>query len=643
MVKNNDNDLLQASKERREQLKKYGKAASTSMLAITMGMNWNPAHLIAAGPPDSAELNPATAPVQYTGNSLAYFKNVFLPNSGYQAMSDGEHAPTASNVAVSGTAKSGSVLTGSYVYQDAENHPETGTTFQWYRSDDAGQTINFVQIPGAIFTSYTLTAADVGKYITFTVTPRTTVAPAEGIETKSAATSAVAAESPPAALPSPPAGSQPAPAETEPEPAPTQEEVLIEVVAVKENVETIDSAKLFLTRDNEEISLARFHFYSDGVIRSSENANPKETIAVRARSLTNAKTVFADIAGDAIASLQSKRQRLAVLTGDVAIEFPAESIPLDDLVRQSGLAADKLTFEIRIEKQPETVKTQAQEWAGQRGASIVGEPYRFSLQANDGTQSVPIVQYGNRYAYHTIPVPAGVTRPKSLGAVMLIDGKYVPVPVRILDSGQALIHAPTNATVMLVQREERFADAAAHWGEYDIHLLADKGHDRGDGQGNYAPNAKITRAEFARLLVDSFGLGHQDTGAQGPEFDDLPADEAVRNSILIAAGDGLFKGVGPGRFAPDQEITREQMISVLMRFFQGFELETNSPADPGTLPAFSDMDRTSDWAAADMLAAYDAGIVSGYENATLRPLDNGTRAEAATLIRRFMQKTGLIN
>ncbi|WP_421976653.1 MBG domain-containing protein [Roseivirga seohaensis] len=79
-------------------------------------------------------------------------------------------APTASNVTFSGTLEVNEVLTGAYDYADAENDAQSGTTFQWYRSDDASGT-NKTAINGATANTYTLTLAEATKYISFEVTP----------------------------------------------------------------------------------------------------------------------------------------------------------------------------------------------------------------------------------------------------------------------------------------------------------------------------------------------------------------------------------------------------------------------------------------------------------------------------------------
>ena len=78
--------------------------------------------------------------------------------------------PVASEVAVSGTLRPGFILTGSYTYTDAEDMRERNTSYRWRRADDNTGT-NAADISGATTDTYTLVAADVGKYLSFCVTP----------------------------------------------------------------------------------------------------------------------------------------------------------------------------------------------------------------------------------------------------------------------------------------------------------------------------------------------------------------------------------------------------------------------------------------------------------------------------------------
>ena len=75
-------------------------------------------------------------------------------------------------------------LTGVYTYNDAENDPQSGSTFKWYRYDNASGA-NEQVISGATSVTYTITSADIDKYIKFEVTPAAATGNSPGNPVKS--------------------------------------------------------------------------------------------------------------------------------------------------------------------------------------------------------------------------------------------------------------------------------------------------------------------------------------------------------------------------------------------------------------------------------------------------------------------------
>ncbi|MHC1776289.1 MAG: hypothetical protein AB9834_12860 [Lentimicrobium sp.] len=91
--------------------------------------------------------------------------------------------PNASNVNQSGLATVSLPLTGGYTYNDADNDPEGTSLYKWYRSDNSSG-LNEAEISGATSQTYTLTTADVDKYIRFSVTPLAQTGASPGDEVK---------------------------------------------------------------------------------------------------------------------------------------------------------------------------------------------------------------------------------------------------------------------------------------------------------------------------------------------------------------------------------------------------------------------------------------------------------------------------
>ena len=138
---------------------------TTQLTGTVKSYSFNPA---TSNPPLPA--NPYTQPnLLFLGDNTDQARSDFaLSNISITTLGD---APTASSVAVSGTLTVGETLTASYSYRDPNSDPEAGSTFQWFRASASAGTDKTV-IPGATNDTYTVAAADLGKFLFFEVTPR---------------------------------------------------------------------------------------------------------------------------------------------------------------------------------------------------------------------------------------------------------------------------------------------------------------------------------------------------------------------------------------------------------------------------------------------------------------------------------------
>ncbi|MDM8162174.1 hypothetical protein QUH73_20315 [Labilibaculum sp. K2S] len=110
--------------------------------------------------------------------------------AGPEPVAPGNQAPVAGSVAVTGTAQVGQLLTVAFNYSDAENDPQGTSLYKWYRADNAAG-LNKTAISGATADTYTLDAADQGKYITAGVKPVATTGTSTGTEVLAAYTGQV--------------------------------------------------------------------------------------------------------------------------------------------------------------------------------------------------------------------------------------------------------------------------------------------------------------------------------------------------------------------------------------------------------------------------------------------------------------------
>ncbi|WP_174721860.1 S-layer homology domain-containing protein, partial [Paenibacillus xylaniclasticus] len=165
-------------------------------------------------------------------------------------------------------------------------------------------------------------------------------------------------------------------------------------------------------------------------------------------------------------------------------------------------------------------------------------------------------------------------------------------------------------------------DTEGHWAEQTIDIFTRLGLINGYEDGTFRPNRPITRAEFAVLLNRVFQFqGGSSTGTVLKDIDGFWAQQDIEK--LVAAG--VINGYTDGTFKPNQLITREEMVVMLARIVNLDSLEKDA-----TKGNFYDLDHS--YAASEIQAEAQAGIVSGKGNGNFDPKSNASRAEALQII-----------
>ena len=146
----------------------------------------------------------------------------------------------------------------------------------------------------------------------------------------------------------------------------------------------------------------------------------------------------------------------------------------------------------------------------------------------------------------------------------------------------------------------------------------------------FAPDASLTRGTIARVL---FNLEGAASGAAAT-FDDVPADAWFADAVNWAAANDIVTGYGDGTFGPDNNITREQMATILYRYaqFKGYDVSVK-----GDLSAFTDGADVSEWAKDALSWCVGVKLINGRDNGTVDALGTATRAEIAQIFMNFCE------
>lgn len=178
------------------------------------------------------------------------------------------------------------------------------------------------------------------------------------------------------------------------------------------------------------------------------------------------------------------------------------------------------------------------------------------------------------------------------------------------------------------EKEPAFADIAGQWYESYVELVAEAGIIKGYDDGLFHGDNHVTREEFAAMLVRALGL--TDNG-EACAFTDI-SGRWSEESIRIAAQNGLVNGVNATTFAPDSEITRQEMMTMIARALKATGLNVTGSDD---LSGYADANEVSGWALSSVRTLVASGIISG-DNGKLNPTGTCTRSEAAAVFSRLL-------
>ncbi len=175
---------------------------------------------------------------------------------------------------------------------------------------------------------------------------------------------------------------------------------------------------------------------------------------------------------------------------------------------------------------------------------------------------------------------------------------------------------------------------ACAWYRPYVEYVTAKGLFLGTGGDNFSPETSMTRAMFVQLFANLDGVSLDQYEEQ--PFTDVEMTSWYGPAIAWASEYRLVLGTSPDTFEPNAEITREQMCQLLVNYidYAGIHLNTS-----GVYKSFADADTISDWARNAVEICVRAGLISGKGDGRLDPLGKASRAEVATLLTNFCERT----
>ena len=205
---------------------------------------------------------------------------------------------------------------------------------------------------------------------------------------------------------------------------------------------------------------------------------------------------------------------------------------------------------------------------------------------------------------------------------------------RILSALLALCIVFSLVPTALAEKADDFTDVSrSDWYYQFVDYVTSKGYFNGVADKTFAPADNMTRAMFVTVLFRFHGAKGDSSQSA---FVDVAPGEWYTAAINWAAANKIVDGVGNGKFAPNDPITRAQMCTMIERYLDLYRKAWKvTLPETGSVSVMVDESAIPAYALAAVKQCQRHGLVNGFEDGTFRPNDLSTRAQVAAVIYRM--------
>lgn len=173
---------------------------------------------------------------------------------------------------------------------------------------------------------------------------------------------------------------------------------------------------------------------------------------------------------------------------------------------------------------------------------------------------------------------------------------------------------------------DRFRDLSQKWYRDGIRFCVEQGLMDGVSDTVFDPDGTMTRAMAVTVLWRMAGSPAPKANA---DFTDVEPGSWYSKAVAWAKADGIVNGVSETEFAPNAQVSRQQLTAMLWRY-------AGAPKAEGGLGSFADAAQVASYAAEAMAWAVEEGVINGMDGC-LNGQANATRAQFAEMVRRLLQ------
>lgn len=361
---------------------------------------------------------------------------------------------------------------------------------------------------------------------------------------------------------------------------------------------------------------------------------------------TDATISKGSLDGQMVKSMETKEATLEIRTNAASYILPASEIDIDSVSEQFGkeITLSDIDVEIEIAEPTDQTVSVVEDAANKGNFTIMVPAVNFTITCHHNGQTTNVSSF-HSYVNRRVAIPEGIDHTKiTTGLVVEPDGTTRHVPTKIVEiDGKyyAEINSLTNSTYTVVYHPVEFDDIADHWAKESINNMGSRMVVNGVGENDYNPDGAVTRAEVAAIVIRALGL---EKGIGEENFTDVNESDWFCGAVKTAVSYDLINGCGNGTFKPNDEITREQVMAIIVRSMDktGLEAELSETEISEILSEYEDSTSISNYATDSIATCIKTGVVNGKTKTSLAPQNNISRAEVAVIVERLLQQSDLI-
>jgi hypothetical protein len=323
---------------------------------------------------------------------------------------------------------------------------------------------------------------------------------------------------------------------------------------------------------------------------------------------------------------------LELSNDQLSVEIPSDVLQkLKNLVPSDQLANAQMSFSMDPVNESDTSKLLGlASNLSNTQLKAAGDVYEFKLSIiTAGGNSIALSRFDEPITLR-LKVRDGAN-PALLGIYYIADNGALEYVGGQLIDGELVAKVKHFSKYAVLEFNKTFEDVPEQlWASAAIKELAAKHIISGENDRSFAPDKQMTRGEFAALISRALGLKASNQAA----FSDVGSGNVHAEAIAAVYEAGIFQGRTQKTFAPNDRITREEMVTTIMK---AYEYKSGKKVNSAVQAEYTDRLLAEDWALPYLDAAVSMGLVKGKGNGKFAPKQWMTRAEGAQMIYQLLK------